>query len=347
MKKDIGNVKYFSEDDLRFATPVDVADFRARRLKCRVIVDLCSGIGIQSGAFAKTCKEVYGFEIDARKVEFAKKNFEGIENLKFEVGNVLDKEVIEKIRIIKPDIIFCDPERLAQEKERNLESIRPDVFKLIEIYSKITRNICIEIPPQIDMDKLDKLGDSEKEYLSVTNKLNRLDLYFGDLKKSEVSVVDVNGEKIERRISSFLDKENSKSAVKTIKNFKTSKISRYVYEISTAIAKAGLEDEFANKISGNIIEGCEKNKILISSDKLDNKFRSLCKSFEVIGTGNNYIQVMDILKKFKIGKVVIKYSVDPKDYWKERNRYERQLRGNMEAVLFCINGRYIICEEVF
>lgn len=110
--------------------------------------------------------------------------------------------------------------------------------------------------------------------------------------------------------------------------------------------KAGLENEFATQIEGNMLEGSEKNRVLISSDKLDNKFQNLCKAFEVIGTGNNYVQVMDILKKFKIGKVLIKYSVDPKDYWKERGRYEKQLRGNHEAVLFNACGKYIICEEI-
>ncbi|MFA5259082.1 MAG: hypothetical protein WC979_07815 [Candidatus Pacearchaeota archaeon] len=365
MKKDIGNVKHFSEEDLRFATPLDVANFRAKGLKCKVIVDLCSGIGIQSGAFAKTSGQVFGFEIDERKVSFAEKNFKGINNLKFETGNVLDEKVIEKIRKIRPDIIFCDPERLPQEKERTLESISPDIFKLLEVYSKITPNICLEIPPQIDIDKLDRLGNMEREYLSVGNKLNRLDLYFGNLKKAEVSVVDVNGERIERRISSFdksnedsrfaakAVKENSKNASIEVKKFnenakfaKTNKISRYVYEISTAIVKAGLENEFANEIQGKILEGCEKNKVLISSDNLDNKFRSLCKVFEVMGIGNNYIQVMDLLKKFKIGKVVIKYSVDPKDYWTERGKYERQLRGNREAVLFNVCGKYAVCEEI-
>jgi len=364
MKKDIGNVKHFSEEDLRFATPLDVATFRAKRLKCKVIVDLCSGIGIQSGAFAKTCSEVFGFEIDERKVSFAKKNFENVKNLEFETGNVLDEKVIEKIRKIKPDIIFCDPERLPQEKERNLESISPNIFKLLEIYSKITPNICLEIPPQIDMDKLDRLGNMEREYLSVGNKLNRLDLYFGNLKKADISVSDVNGERIGRIGSLGKPNENSKNASLEVKKFnenckdaakavkenskfaRTNKISRYIYEISTAIVKAGLENEFATRIEGNILEGSEKNRVLISSDKLDDKFHNLCKAFEVIGTGNNYVQVMDILKKFKIGKVLIKYSVDPKDYWKERGRYEKQLRGNHEAILFNACGKYIICEEI-
>jgi hypothetical protein len=334
MEKNIGNAEHFNKDDLRFATSIDVADYRAKRLKCRIIVDLCSGIGIQSGAFAKTCKEVYSFEIDKRKVLYSEKNFGQIKNLIFETGDVLDKEVIDKIRRIKPDIIFCDPERLSQEKERNLESIKPDIFKLIEVYSKITPNICIEIPPQIDINKLEKLGDTEKEYLSIGNKLNRLDLYFGNLKTAEISVVDINGERIERI------NENPISAVKT------NKISRYLYEISTAVMKAGLENEFANKINGNVVDGCEKNKILLTSDKLDNKFKSLCKAYEVIGFGDDFFQIKDILKKSRIGKVVIKYSVDPKDYWKERNKFENGLFGKKEAVIFNINRRYVICEEV-
>jgi hypothetical protein len=337
MEKNIGQVKHFSSDDLRFATPVEVASYRARRLKCKVIVDLCSGIGIQSGAFAKTCGEVYSFEIDERKVEYSKKNFKDFKNLKFEVGNVLSNEVIEKVKKIGPDVIFCDPERLPSEKERNLDSIKPDVFKLLEVYSEICPNICLEIPPQIDKDKLDKLGSMEKEYLSFNNKLNRLDLYFGNLKKADISVIDAVSEEMVSSLSN--SKENSKFV-------KTNKTSKYIYEISTAVAKAGLESEFANEISGNIVSGSEKNKILITSDKLDKKFRSLSKIFEVIGANDRFNEVIDTLIRFKIGKVVVKYSVDPKDYWKERNKYENLLHGNSEAVLFLVDKKYVICRGV-
>lgn len=330
--KDIGNVKDFSKEDLRFATSKEVADYRAKRLKCNRIVDLCSGIGIQSDAFAKTCKEVYGFEIDERKVDVSKKNFK---NIKFEIGDVLDERVINQIRKIKPDVIFCDPERLASEKERSIESIKPDIKKLIEIYSKITSNLCIEIPPRIDLDKLKELekfgGKFEAEYLSLENRLNRLDLLFGDLKKDERSVVDVkNGIRIV---------DNSKRKAKF-----NDKILNYIYEVNEAVIKANLINELAFLVGADILNNTEKNKVIFTSKSPSLEFGCFAKLYIVIGIVNKFEDINGLLKRNNFCKVVIKYSIDPKDYWKERNSIENHLRGDRESVVFKINNKYVVCE---
>src|SRR3989344_5289676 len=307
--KNIGKIKHFNEEDVRFATPKEVAEYRANRLKCSRIVDLCCGIGVQTGAFAKTCEQVLGIEIDERKVDNAKKNFPD-ENLKFIKGDVLDEKVIEKIKDFSPNIIFCDPERLAEEKERNLFSIKPDLEKLKDF-------------------------NCEKEYLSINNKLNRLDIYFGELKKSEISVVDVFSE---ARI------EKSKKLIKT-KSVKAPL--KYIFEISEAIVKADLINEFAGKINALILE--DKNKVFLTSDYFEeDDLLSLCKPYKVIRICNNLNDIIRILKLKGFGKVILKYSIEPKNYWKERNMIENQLNKNMkkEADLFRINNQFVIGEEV-
>jgi 16S rRNA G966 N2-methylase RsmD len=334
MPKFIGNIKHFNQEDLRFATPVIVADYRAERLKCNKIIDLCSGIGIQAGAFAKTCGQVLGIEIDERKVKFSKENFKEMNNLQFVQGDVLDKKIIQKIQDFKPDIIFCDPERLAEEKERTLYSIKPDLKKLIEIYSKLCKNICIEMPPRINIEKL-KDFICEKEYLSLNNKLNRLDIYFGSLKKSEVSVVDVESK-------ARIEKSDKTIKIKSIKS-----PLKYIFEISEAVIKAGLTSELAEKIGSFIL--INNNKILLTSNNSKNNFyHNLCKNYEVMGICNNLNEVIRILKQKQFNKVVLKYSIEPKDYWKERNYIENQLKGigNHEANLFRINNQFVIGEEI-
>jgi len=47
-----------SETDLRFATSSVIAKYRADKLRCNSIIDACSGIGLQTIFFAKTCKKV-------------------------------------------------------------------------------------------------------------------------------------------------------------------------------------------------------------------------------------------------------------------------------------------------
>jgi hypothetical protein len=338
--KHIGDLKYFNESDLRFSTPLSVAKYRASRLKCNKIVDLCSGISIQSAAFSNECKEVHAFEIDKRKVEYSKRNFSKIKNLRFYDGDILSEKVIQLVNEIKPDIIFCDPQRLESEAQRNIASITPDLINLLEIYSKITPNLSIELPPQISKEELNHLkqfGEFEAEYLSMNNKLNRLTLYFNDLKKADISVADISGIKLEK---------NNKSKVKTQET-----PLEYVYEVSTAIIKAGLEKELAEKLDAFILEGTEEGKVLLTSELLaKNKFScAFSKVYKIVKLSRGFEETVNFLKRSDYGKVVLKFKIDPKDYWKEREKYQRQLRGRQQAVLFRLDNKrfpWMVCEEL-
>ena len=331
------NLQYLNEDDLRFSTPKDLANYRAKRLKCNKIADLCSGIGSQAIAFSQVCKEVLAIEINERKIEYAKAN-DKRKKVKFIVGDILSEKIIKSIKEFTPDIIFCDPERMEEEKERTLESINPNIKKIIEIYSKITPNLCIEVPPQINQGILIPLGTYEAEYLSYNNKLNRLDLYFGELKKAEVSVADISGARIEK--SSKAPK--AKAAVFP---------SEYIYEVSTAITKAGLENEFAQSINAETL-GTEKNKLLLTSNEASKtkEAKAFSKTYRVLGFSDNFKNIIQTLKNNKIGKVILKKSVPPENYWQERKKYEKFLHGKKEACLFSVKSNNkeieIVAEEL-
>ncbi|MEK6906303.1 MAG: rRNA adenine N-6-methyltransferase family protein [Nanoarchaeota archaeon] len=325
--KNIGKTKYFNEDDLRFSTPTKISELRAERLKCKRIADLCSGVGIQSFAFSKTCESVLGIEIDRRKSKYAEENFRSVKNLEFIEGDVLDKKIVQKIKEFKPEIVFCDPERLSEEKERSLDNIKPDIKKIISVYSNLTENICIELPPQMTRDKISELGNSELEYISWNNKLNRLNIYLGDLVKREISVLDISGFRLE-----------SNKDVKKAKNI--SKPLKFVYEISEAVVKAGLVNEICEMLDANILIN-EKNKLILTSDSL-HKNNPLTKCFTVLGFLDSFEEIIKLLKKENIGKVLLKYSVDPKDYWKERKRYEIHLKGEKEATIFKRDKEFLL-----
>jgi hypothetical protein len=329
-KYKFSEAKYFNSKDLRFSTPKEIADYIAERLKCDIIIDLCSGIGAQSFSFSKQCKKVYSVEINKDRFIYAKNNFPE-KNIQFINGDVLSEKIINQIKETKPNIIFCDPERLESEIERNLDSIKPNIKQLIETYLKISPNICIELPPQIDFDKLKELkglGDFEAEYLSFNNKLNRLHLYFGNLKKSEVSVVDVSGVRIER-FGKSLEKVNNQN--------KVNKPLKYLYEATTAIIKAGLENEFAQKINAKTLYS-NKTKLLLTSDSLSQseEAKKLSKIYKILGYSDNFKGIIKILNNNKIGKVVIKKKVSPEEYWNERKKYEKQLFGKKQACLFSV-----------
>ncbi|MEK6922092.1 MAG: methyltransferase, partial [Nanoarchaeota archaeon] len=67
------DVLQISPEQKRFASPAVVALYRAERLACDTIVDLCSGFGFQSFAFAKTCKQVIAVEKNPDAVAAARK----------------------------------------------------------------------------------------------------------------------------------------------------------------------------------------------------------------------------------------------------------------------------------
>lgn len=326
---------YFNLEDLRFSTPKRVADYRAKRLSCTRIADLCCGIGSQSIAFSKTCKEVLAVEIDKRKIEYARMN-DKEKKVKFIQGDVLSENTKKEVNEFKPDIIFCDPERLKSESVRILGSIKPSLIKIFEFYSKVTKNIAIEIPPQMNLKQLEELkkfGEFEAEYLSFNNKLNRMTVYFNDLKKADISAADISGTRIEK---ADCKAELSKKPLK------------FIYEASGAVKKAKLENEFALLINAKILGG-KKKMILLTSESLckNKEAKAFSKVYRLIAVSNNFNNTINILRKFGFGKVVLKIRIKPEDYWKERGRYQKLLKGKKEATLFKLNEEScIICEKI-
>ena len=309
--------------DFRFSTPKIVADYRAERLKCSTIADLGCGTGMQSFSFAKKCKKVYAVEIDERKLRYAKENAKllGIKNIEFIHGDVLDEKIIKKIK--DADIFFSDPSRLPSETERKLETILPDPRILLKKYPK---NIAIEFPPQIQ--EID--FDCEREYLSVRGFLNRLTLYFGTLKKANYSAVALPSKE---RL------ESSKKEEAVLMNKKGLPLD-YIYEIDSAILKAGLAVKLAEKTKTVAYE----TNLLTSGKLIESPF--FRNSFKVLEACHSYFEsIVKALQKHKIGQIVLRQRIDPKLYWKTRNDYEKNLKGEKVAHLF-IFEKAVVAEKI-
>lgn len=309
----------FDEEDLRFATNEQVADYRAKRLKCNIIIEIGCGVGIQTIAFAKTCKKVIAIEVDEKKIGYAKHNAKtaGVNNIEFLKG-----DAFKELEGLKADIIFWDPERPPEEKERFLESIKPNFKKTLEKANKITDNICVELPPQIEQDKIPE--GFEKEYVSLNNKLNRLNIYSGKLKQCEISVVSLPSEERIEYNNESLEK------IKTIK-----KVKDYLYEIDKTLIISGLIDFFLSK--NKELEKLEIGKIYLTSKKeIKNSF---LKSFKVLGT-TNMDELNSFLKKQEAGKITLRGQIPQDRYWQIKNSIEAELEG--EKTLHVFFGEEII-----
>jgi len=317
-----GNL-YFNMDDLRFATNQKVADYRAKRLKCDKIADLGCSAGIQALAFAKTCKKVYAVEIDERKLRYAIENAKilGIHNIEFVLGDALDDKTISKIK--DADVFFCDPSRLPEETERRLDTISPNPNIILKKYPQ---NIAMEFPPQIA--KID--FDCEKEYISLGGHLNRLTLYFGDLKKADVSVVSLPSEK----------KMEYDGTREFFTDSKKGLPMEYLYEVDSAVVKAGMFWQLAK-----ITDAIPIEEGILTSDRLikNDFFRNTFKVLDAVH--HDFESIVHALEKNEIGKVVIRYRILPQDYWTERTRYEKHLKGKKTAHLF-IFEKAVIAEKV-
>jgi uncharacterized UPF0146 family protein len=307
-------------EDVRFGTPKEVAEYRANRLKCGRLIEIGAGVGFQTIAFSKTCEEVIAIELDAKRAAFLSANMKlrGVKNVTVICGDALDPAIIKKVG--KADIIFVDTERPESEEQRTLESIIPSIPKIIESYSKMAKGIVIEVPPHLDANL-----DCEKEYISLNGRLNRLNLYFHGLKKCKKSVVLLpSGARLEGDGKLQPEKKTS------------SKGFRYIYEMDPALALSGLTSKAAKDMS-LISEG--KKDYLLAKERSDNQF---LKGFRILETCE-YLGTVTALKRLGCGKTIIRYSVDPAEYWGERKKYERMLTGELTCHLFRFGEEYVVC----
>lgn len=318
-KKTRYNNLHMTPKDLRFATSDVVAEYRANRLKCHTILEIGCGIGLQTIAFAKTCKKVYAVELNERKLKLARLNIQqlNIKNVKFFHGDAL--KLVDNFKDI--NIIFCETEREPAATKRNLINLKPNPFEILQTYKDITNNVCVEVPAYTKSINL----DCEKEYLSVNHNLNRLNLYFGNLKKCNTSVI---------ALPSMARLEQTGKA-----GFNTKKLLKYLYEIDTAVVKAGLINELTTK---NLLQykNFLTSNFVIKNDFFKNRFKVLYHGKYLFN------KLIRILKSKNFGKVVLRQKVDPKNYWQLRNKYESKLNGTKTAHLFVTSDETILCEKL-
>jgi len=321
-------------DGMRFATPEDVARYRATRLKCSTIADISCGVGGQTIYFARECDKVYAVEIDPEKIAYAKKNCRllGIDNVEFICGDALSPEVIRQLPEL--DIVFSDPARPASEDVRDIGNLRPAIPAVMAAYSSRTSDFAFEAPPQLTPERIP--FNCEKEYISLEGKINRLDLYFGSLMKCAVSAVSLpSGARIE-----------SGSAARDIEP--SDELASFAFEPEESVDRAGLLSQLAEDLKDQASDirsfFIDRKRLFITSD-MPLEHPMLKNRYKVMSTQDFDIsQINALLKKSGFGTVILRASVNPKDYWDIRNRLEDDLRGDRKAHLFLKDKTAILCE---
>ncbi|HIH42689.1 TPA: methyltransferase domain-containing protein [Candidatus Woesearchaeota archaeon] len=351
----------YTKEDVRFGTPEVVAKYRAERLakllkvslknpgskiQCNCLIEIGCSIGFQTFLFAEAFKYVIAVEIDKRKIEIAIKNAAvlGLKNIDFVLGDALDKETIEQIKErirekkLKVDAVFLDPERAESEQERILGTLKPDINKFISAYNRFTGNIAIELPPYIKSEKLSKLPEHELEYISVDNNLNRLTVYFGNLKKADVSLVvlpegkkivkDVSGKKLIAKSTGFTEGHT------------------YFYEINPALLVADVLEEalVQSKVDVTEVKAFEynKKKYLLSNRLLDEELFVRYNILAVAEPDEESIKA--ILAKARASKVILHGNIKQDEYFDLKHKFEKGLRGNKALHIFMFD-KCVVCEK--
>ncbi len=325
---------YSNSEGLQLSTPEIVAKYIARRLKTDIIADLGCGIGGQVIFFAKECRKVYAVERNPEKLEYAKQNCRlyGVDNVEFILGDALSPEIKEKVS--DADIIFSDPARPLSEKERTLENLEPSIPEIIKIYSDITPDLAFHAPPQMPPERI--VLDCEREYLSLNGQLNRLTLYSGSLKSCDRSAVALPG--------------GVRLGSSDAPRIRESPVCDYVYEPEPSVVKAKLLNELAQtqtKENKDVFfyKGDERRTLLTSSKLIGSDFFKDSYRF-LASAEKDMSKLKDILKTLKAKNVVLRFDIDPKNYWEIRTNLEEGLAGTRTLHVFGFGNDLIVCEKI-
>lgn len=327
---------FSDKDGVRFATPEDVGRYRAMRLRCRTIADISCGVGGQTIYFANECEQVYAIEVDPEKIAYARKNCQrlGITNVEFICADALSTEAIDCLPQL--DVVFSDPARPASENMRDINSLQPSIPDVMAAYSAKTSNFAFEAPPQLTPERIP--FDCEKEYLSLEGKMNRMNLYFGDLKKCGVSAIALpSGGRIESAGEAPLIRISEEPLL-------------YAYEPEESVERAGLLAQMAGEIREHTPDislfRIDKKRIFLTSmEEIDH--RLFKNRYKVLNTsGFDITAINTYLRENDFKAVLLRAAVDPKDYWGIRNRLEEGLKGKRKAHLFLKGDIAILCEEL-
>jgi len=168
-----------------------LADHIARRFQgLNTVLDACCGAGFMSIALAKYVNQVIAVESEPEYVAFAEINTKlaGVRSkIKFIGGDILNEENLTKIPTV--DAAFLDPDWATFGNSKRIHTSKPSKMsppadKLFNEINKLTPNVALRLPKEIDLKELKSFLSYELEEILLNGELKFYCAYFGNLKKS-------------------------------------------------------------------------------------------------------------------------------------------------------------------
>jgi hypothetical protein len=324
-----GDKLFFTSEGLRWATPRLAADHCARRLASDSVADITCGQGGQAISLAKTCDHVVAIEKDPLNVFIACLNFRelGLDNIELVQGDCLDPEIVRRVKEGSP--VFSDPARPAGSLERTLGELVPDPREVIEAYEGRACGFCFEVPPYLSRDRID--FPCEAEYVSINGRLNRLNLYTGGLMCAKASAVVLPSGYTVIGAEAIPD-----PALEAWEHL------GYAAEADQAVVASGLLGTSLEGVRSHVLEIDDRRTLVMTEAPVS------------VGCLGDPMRVLSMcseeglpseLERVGAGKVTLRFSMDPKQYWKRRKELESPLTGTRKVHLFK-GERYMIMEPL-
>ncbi|MDG6224677.1 MAG: hypothetical protein QCI82_04100 [Candidatus Thermoplasmatota archaeon] len=315
-----GKRLFFTAEGLRWGTPEVAAEHCASRLSGPSAADVTCGQGGQVLSLARHCDRVLAVEIDPLNAFIASLNIEelSLDNVSLVRGDCMDPGIAGKVE--PGSYVFSDPARPQGALERSLDDIVPDPRRILSVYSDISPGFCFEVPPYMSLDQVE--FPCEAEYLSLDRRLNRLNLYTGDLMKGAVSAVVLPGGYSITGVSRQLPLMEEKIVS-----------GEYAYEADPALVRSGLLRDALEETGMDIKALCLDGRrcLLFSREPIEAGFLGM--AYKVVSICSEDALSRE-LKDAGAGKVTLRYNVDPSEYWERRLELESGLNGDKKVHLF-------------
>ena len=131
------------------------------------IADLTGGMGVDAWAFASVAQEVLYNEMSGELARATELNFRelGVGNVRFRNERVEPGKVGEVLDGFRPDVIFLDPARRAEDGRKVflIEECQPDVLGLLPELFEASRHVLLKLSPMADITMACKRLEHVKE----------------------------------------------------------------------------------------------------------------------------------------------------------------------------------------
>jgi len=169
--------------DLRFTTRM------AERFTGRTVLETCTGAGFSTIALARVAARVITIEIDPAHQAQARANVARaglLHRVTFLLGDALDEGVLKDCppvdgAFLDPDWAVTSPAHVCRFRESNTQ---PPADVLLERILRITPDLALVLPPEVDTRELEGLPVHERQELFLGEIHELYCLFFGSLARS-------------------------------------------------------------------------------------------------------------------------------------------------------------------